>query len=145
MNALLTAVQAALIAGMGTSVTGVLILAEEGVLPESVTFPVLGVLDGGETYEPARGHRLEALSVDVPIYQEVIGDDDAGSLLGDGTSTGVLAIAASVDAILRDLLPAGYSSVESQAREKTHAYNGETGSAIVVTTCRATWKRVVMT
>jgi hypothetical protein len=120
MKTLLTSIQAHLIAEL-TYLQGVFIVPDFFIYPQGAGFPMVALLDGGDSNsDKEKGARLELLRVSIGIYQAVASGDDA-SVVGDGTDKGVLEIKDDIMGELRDKVFTGYQAPFYIRASKTQA------------------------
>jgi hypothetical protein len=104
MKDILENVQDALQAGLEyIRASDIYIADHEGIIPDHVRFPCIGIKDGAIKRGELTGSYLEEnLTVKVAIYQRLV--RDGAGVIGDGADKGVLEIEQDVHAILDEHL-----------------------------------------
>jgi hypothetical protein len=95
------------------------VVPDENDLPEEAPFPCFGLKDGNISYDVSGGTRRETLTVTVIGYVSLSGAQKEESMIGDGTSKGVLDLMADAKDALDGWVPAGFTTADLTAEAAT--------------------------
>lgn len=145
MNDLLQSIQT-IVESNFSEILSVQIIADEQMIDDASGFPVVGLIDAGESYTPGKGCRLEALNVRVSVFQSLAIDSGEATIVGSGTNTGIIKLCKDIrDKLLTDAsLPAGYYIADCDGFSGVQALVGQS-SFIAYKSINMKYKREALT